>query len=72
MKQILVLMFVVVTPAAAIANTCPAAAPTGCSCPTGVTAVRAGGCNAGEVTVVQGNCTGCNFAAGAGNLTFAM
>ena len=71
MKQILIVM-VMVVPVGAIANTCPAVAPTGCSCPAGVIAVRAGGCNASEITVVQGNCSGCNFAAGAGNLTFGI
>ena len=72
MKRILIITMLMV-PLGAIANTCPAAAPiSGCSCPAGVTAVRAGACNAGEVTVVQGNCTGCNFASGGGNLTFGI
>ena len=70
MKRFLIVL--VMAPVAAMANTCPVAAPTGCSCPAGVIAVRAGGCNAGEITVVQGNCSGCNFAAGAGNLTFGI
>ena len=72
MKRFLIFSLAILSPIAAVANTCPVAAPTGCNCPTGVTAVRVGSCNAGEITVVQGNCTGCNFAAGGGNLMFGI
>ena len=75
MKRFSVLMWVMVVPVGAVANTCPTTAPTGgCICPAGVTVVRVGSCNANEIAVVQGNCTGCDFASGAGtgNLTFRM
>ena len=75
MKPILIIMLMIL-PAAAAANTCPADTPTGCSCigPGGVSSpnlvtVRAT-CGATERRVA-GTCS-CNVIAGGGTLTFTM
>ena len=68
MKQILVMVMVLVAPLSAMGNACPAAVPTGCTCPDNTT-IRTS-CDFRTEFVMGGTCTGCNLANGTVSMVF--